>query len=258
MSRRLRVDGDSPPEEVDVFFKALVQRANQRALRLPRRGQPAVGALDDGLLRSLARMEEIGLFPLQLVLLPSERVPLHIFEDRYKELIGEAVASHGEFGLVYADDQGVREVGTRARVAQVITSFPDGRMNVLVEGGERFRLDELTSGRSFHTGLVSALEDDDDPAEPAAIERALQLFERLREVTGSDVDVPAADAAQLSFALAGRVELPPDEKLELLGEVSERRRMERVAELFEAAVTTAEHVRTAAERAASNGRVQLG
>ena len=203
-------------------------------------------------------MEEIGLFPLQLVLLPSERVPLHIFEERYKELIGEVVASHGEFGLVYADDDGVRDVGTRARVAQVITRFPDGRMNVLVEGIERFRLDEVTSGRSFHTALVSALEDDDDPAEPAVIEQALRLFDRLREVTGSEVDAPDADVAQLSFALAGRVELPPEDKLELLGEVSERRRLARVAELFTAAVAAAEHIRRAAERAASNGRVQLG
>ena len=203
-------------------------------------------------------MEEIGLFPLQLVLLPSERVPLHIFEERYKELIGEAVASEGEFGLVYADDQGVRDVGTRARVAQVLTRFPDGRMNVLVEGVERFRLDELTSGRSFDTALVSVLEDDDDPAEPAVVERALRLFERLREVTGSDVEAPEADSPQLSYALAGRVELPSDDKLELLGEVSERRRMERVAELFETAVASAEHIRVAAERAVSNGRVQLG
>ena len=203
-------------------------------------------------------MEEIGLFPLQLVLLPSERVPLHIFEDRYKELIAEVVASHGEFGLVYADDEGVRDVGTRARVAQVIARFTDGRMNVLVEGGERFHLDELTSGRSFQTGRVSAFDDEEDPAEPAVIERALRLFERLREVSGSDVDVPEADAGQLSFVLAGRVELPVEEKLELLGDVSERRRMEKVAELFEAALATAEHVRTAAERGASNGRVQLG
>ena len=203
-------------------------------------------------------MEEIGLFPLQLVLLPSERVPLHIFEERYKELIGEAVASESEFGLVYADDQGVRDVGTRARVAQVLTRFPDGRMNVLVEGVERFRLDELTSGRSFDTALVSVLEDDDDPAEPGVVERALRLFERLREVTGSDVEAPEAGSPQLSYALAGRVELPPEDKLELLGEVSERRRMERVADLFETAVASAEHIRVAAERAVSNGRVQLG
>ena len=65
-------------------------------------------------------MTEIGLFPLPLVLLPTERVPLHIFEERYRELIGECLDSGDEFGLVYADDDGVRDVGTRARVAEVL------------------------------------------------------------------------------------------------------------------------------------------
>lgn len=203
-------------------------------------------------------MEEIGLFPLELVLLPTERVPLHVFEERYKELIGECIDSDTEFGLVYADDDGLRKVGTRARVARVLTRFPDGRLDVLVEGGQRFLLEELVAGRSFQTGRVSALHDDDDPAEGSGIERAVGLFGRLREITGSQVEVPDASDSQLSFALAGRVELPVQEKLELLGELSERRRIARVGELFEAAVTRAEHVRTAAERAAGNGRIELG
>jgi len=203
-------------------------------------------------------MDEIGLFPLQLVLLPTELIPLHVFEDRYKELIGECLEHDAEFGLVYADDDGLREFGTRARVAQVLTTFPDGRLNVLVQGGERFRLDELTTGRSFHTGRVSTVADDDDPAGAEAVARALHAFERLREVTGSDVEVPDGAAELLSFELAGKVELPADDKLELLGERSERRRLDRVADLLTAAVERAERARLAAERARSNGRVDLG
>src|SRR6516165_8744487 len=83
---------------------------------------------------------EIGLFPLELVLLPSERVPLHIFEPRYKELIGECLRSGEEFGLVLQDEQGRREIGTKAVVVEVLQVFDDGRMNVVVEGHERFRL----------------------------------------------------------------------------------------------------------------------
>ena len=203
-------------------------------------------------------MDEIGLFPLEIVLLPTERVPLHIFEERYKELLGECIDAEAEFGLVYADDQGVRDVGTRARVERVLNEFPDGRMDVLVEGGERFLLEELTSGRSFQTGRVSALEDEEDRPEQDEVERALGLFERLRQLTGSDVEPPDPSDAQLSFALAGRVELPVDAKLELLSETSERRRLARVGELFESVVSRAEHVRHASERAATNGRVELG
>jgi Lon protease-like protein len=203
-------------------------------------------------------MTELGLFPLGVVLLPTEQLPLHIFEDRYKELIGECLADDGEFGLVYADDDGLRDLGTRARVVEVLTRFEDGRLNILVEGGERFRLTELTDGRSFNTGLVTGIEDVHDPAEGAAVDEALRLFGALREVTGSAVEAPDRGDAQLSFAMAAKVELPVDEKLALLAETSERLRLERVQELLANALLTAQRVRRAAERAATNGKVDLG
>jgi len=203
-------------------------------------------------------MTEIGLFPLPLVLLPTERLPLHIFEERYRELIGECLDSGDEFGLVYADDDGVRDVGTRARVTEVLARLADGRMDVLVEGGDRFRLLELTTGRSFHTGVVAPVEDEGVPAGSDAVERALRLFDRLRELTGSEVDVPEADVAQLSYVLAARVEFSPRDKLELLSDVSERSRLDRLCDLLETATATARSVRGAAERAATNGRVQQG
>ncbi len=203
-------------------------------------------------------MEELGLFPLGIVLLPTEQLPLHIFEDRYKELIGECLEENADFGLVYADEEGIRDVGTRARVVQVLTRFEDGRLNVLVEGRERFRLGELTVGRSFQTGEVTPLRDEDDPAGSAVVEEALRLFGMLREATGSEVEPPGAADAQLSFALAGKVELSAEAKLELLREPSERRRLERVQDLLESAVLTAQRVRRAAERASTNGRLDLG
>lgn len=203
-------------------------------------------------------MIELGLFPLQLVLLPTERVPLHIFEERYKELIGECLEGEEEFGLVYADDNGIREIGTRAGIIEVLAQFEDGRMNIVVEGRDRFRLLELTSGRSFNTGAVSPVVDGDDPPEPDSVERALGLFVRLRELTGSDVEMPEATTEQLSYVLAGRVELAAEIKLELLEEISERVRLERVCELLEGAAVTFERQQRAAERAATNGRVHLG
>ena len=203
-------------------------------------------------------MDEIGLFPLGIVLLPTEQLPLHIFEDRYKELVDECLEQDGEFGLVYADDDGLRDLGTRARVVEVLTRFEDGRLNILVEGGDRFRLVELTDGRSFSTGLVTPIEDVDDSAEAAAVDEALRLFGLLREVTESEVDAPERELSQLSFALAGKVELPADDKLGLLAETSERLRMELVQELLANAVLTAQRVRRAAERASTNGKVDLG
>ena len=71
-------------------------------------------------------MDEIGLFPLGLVLLPAEQVPLHIFEPRYRELIGESLEEETPFGVVYADEDGLRQVGTLATVTEVTSGSPTG------------------------------------------------------------------------------------------------------------------------------------
>jgi Lon protease-like protein len=200
-------------------------------------------------------MSELGLFPLGIVLLPTEQIPLHIFEDRYQELIGECLAEEREFGLVYADDAGLREIGTRAAVTEVLDRFDDGRMNIVVEGRERFRLLELTEGRSFHTGLVEPVADVQDAADPKDAERAVELFHRLVELTGAEVEEPRLDVAQLSFELAGRFEFAPELKQRLLQLTSERRRMQLLAELLEGAAVAVEREREIAKRAEGNGKV---
>jgi Lon protease-like protein len=202
-------------------------------------------------------MEEIGLFPLGMVLLPTEQVSLHIFEERYKELIGECLAQDREFGLVRADSAGIREIGTRAAVLRVVARFDDGRMDVVVEGHDRFKLLELTDGRMFNTGEISPVLDEDDPADTATIDRALELFRRLRDLTASDVEVPTADTTQLSYALAARVELDVEVKQALLEQTSERKRLESVCDQLVEVSAIVERQRRAAERAATNGRVDL-
>ena len=143
------------------------------------------------------------------MLLPSEQIPLHIFEDRYQELIGECLQEQREFGLVYADEDGLRKIGTRAAVTEVLDRFEDGRLNIVAEGRTRFRLVELTAGRSFQTGIVEDVADEQDAADPADTEHALELFHRLVALTGAEVEEPRLDVAQLSFELAGRFEFAP-------------------------------------------------
>jgi len=200
-------------------------------------------------------MSEIGLFPLQLVLLPTERVPLHIFEPRYRELIGESLERGAPFGIVYADEDGLRQIGTLATVTEVVERFDDGRLNILVEGGTRFRLLELTEGRAFVTGRVEPVADQHDPAEPADVERALTLFARLVELTSSDVEPPDPETPELSFAIAGCFDFAPELKQELLDESSERIRLARLCELLSIAAETVERQKEIAVRAQSNGKV---
>jgi Lon protease-like protein len=200
-------------------------------------------------------MDEIGLFPLGMVLLPMEQVPLHIFEPRYQELVAECLGHDREFGLVYADEDGLQAIGTRAAVTEVVDRFDDGRLDIVVEGGDRFRLAELTTGRSFQTGRVEPLVDVPDPAPATEVARAMELFDHVLAVTGSEVNPPEMSLSQLSFALAGRFELAPALKQDLLRRTSERERLEVVCEILEKAGAAAERHREIQERAAGNGKV---
>ena len=202
-------------------------------------------------------MDEIGLFPLGIVLLPMEQVPLHIFEPRYRNLITQCLENEREFGLVFADEDGLRAIGTRAAVTEVLERFDDGRLNIVVEGGERFRLVEVNEGESFHTGEIEPVVDQPDPADEETKEQALALFRRLVELTGSDVEEPEPEVAggQLSFALASRFEFAPPVKQELLQSTSERMRLVRLCELLENAVELVARQEEIAGRARTNGKV---
>jgi Lon protease-like protein len=198
-------------------------------------------------------VDEIGLFPLGIVLLPTEIVPLHVFEDRYKELIGECLELEQEFGLVYADEDGVRETGTRARVADVIERFDDGRMNVLVEGVARFKVSRLTRGRSFMTAEVETVEDEWDEPDPEAVVRATESFRALAAAVEAEPAEPDETSPRLSFELAATVELPVDSKQELLELRSEQARLALLADLLDAALAGLEAARELESRAKQNG-----
>jgi Lon protease-like protein len=200
-------------------------------------------------------VDELGLFPLPLVLLPTEQIPLHVFEERYKELIEECLESGGEFGLVLTEDEGVREVGTRAAVVDVLERFDDGRLNIAVEGRERFRVVELTEGRSFHTAHVEPLEDaTPGPAGTAAAEKALVRYRRLARVAEADIEEPDARSPVLSFELAARVDFGVQRKQTLLELRSEPERLELVSRLLVDAARILTRERDMKEVAQKNGK----
>jgi Lon protease-like protein len=200
-------------------------------------------------------VEEIGLFPLATVLLPTERIPLHIFEPRYRELIAECIDEGREFGLILADDDGLRDVGTRAAVTQVLERFDDGRLNIVVEGRERFRLVELTSGRTFQTGEIEPVVDLGDEPDPGEVERAVTLLRRLGEIAGADVENVSVETSAPSFELAARVEFEPRIKQTLLEQRSEPERLQTLADLLERAAQLLELQQAGSKLAQTNGRV---
>jgi len=198
----------------------------------------------------------IGLFPLGIVLLPGERVPLHIFEPRYRELIGECVEDAGEFGMLLADDAGVREIGTTAAVVEVVERFDDGRLNIVVEGRERFRLLEETTGRSFMTGEVSPLGDATEQPSAAETDRCLAAYRLVAAAAEAEPEEPGPEVELLSYWIAARVDFGTDVKQELLELRSERERVVRLAGLLDRAREAITWAKTARERASTNGRVE--
>ena len=199
---------------------------------------------------------ELGLFPLNLVLLPGEQAPLHVFEPRYKELIGECLDEGVEFGLVLADDDGMREVGTRAGVVEVLDRFPDGRLNVVVEGRERFRLLEVSEGPSFATAQVTELEDEGEVPSEEEVEECLAAYHRVVKAAEADLEDLDLAAESIAFQIAARVDFGTEIKQGLLELRSERERVIRLAPMLNRAAEAVEREREIRERASGNGRVE--
>ncbi|MDQ3877435.1 MAG: LON peptidase substrate-binding domain-containing protein [Actinomycetota bacterium] len=202
---------------------------------------------------------EIGLFPLGLVLVPGESIPLHIFEDRYKELIDLCIDRSDVFGIVLTDDEELRSVGTTARIAEVATRYPDGRLDIVVTGVDRFRVIEVSpSKESFLKARVQILNDDADevPLE-GNVEGCVAAYRELADEVG--VDTVSLDmSGDVSFQIIATVDLGPEIKQEFLELTSEQERVQRLAIALHAARDAVARRNAIAERAAGNGHIRFG
>jgi Lon protease-like protein len=200
---------------------------------------------------------DFPLFPLPVVLLPTEVIPLHIFEDRYKTMISLCIDEGSEFGIVWLADDGLKEIGCTARVAEVLEEMEDGRMNVLVRGGSPFRLLEKQEDHVYPAGKVELLGDlgagDDDEAGGEARERYADLLERI-----TDERPESAALEELSaYEMAASIEIDLEVKQGLLELRSEEERLRLLARLFKAGIKRVEMARNIADRAGKNGKVKF-
>src|SRR5436305_15050857 len=109
---------------------------------------------------------EFPLFLLPIVALPGELIPLHVFEERYKKMIGDCLEAESEFGIVWLSDESLREVGCAARIERVLERMEDGRMNVVVRGTRPFRVLERQSHLAYPAGVVDFVEDRNQQPDP--------------------------------------------------------------------------------------------
>jgi ATP-dependent Lon protease len=204
-----------------------------------------------------SRVTEIGLFPLAIVLVPDEQIPLHIFEPRYKELIGECLEREVTFGLVLADDDGMREVGTHAAVIEVLERFADGRLNIVAEGRARFRILRETSGRSFATAEVAAVVDaEEERPSDDDVRRCHDAYLRVVEAADAEPDELDLQSGNIAFQIAARLDLGAPSKQRLLELDSERDRLALLEPLLAEAAEALERGRAISQRAMTNGHVE--
>ncbi len=193
------------------------------------------------------------MFPLQLVLFPNATLPLHIFEERYKEMIGRAIAAQAEFGVVQAGERGIVNTGCTAVVERVLRRDADGQLDILVVGRRRFEILVLNDEEPFLRGAVDYFDDDEfGPVPPETLRLAIERYQELREIKGDEIAEPDLTASQLSFRLAQPI---PDLDFRqlLLATRSEAERMKQVAEFLSGYVSKERAIAHMRETAPRNG-----
>jgi Lon protease-like protein len=201
--------------------------------------------------------ESFPLFPLGLVLLPGELVPLHIFEERYKIMIGECLEQERDFGIIWLSDDGLKEVGCAARITRVLERFEDGRLNILVEGTTPFRMERRIGDMAYPAGDIVLL-DDEPGGDDEALERARTTYADLVEQVTDTRPEPEALAGLDAYGMAATVEIAPAAKQALLELRSEPARLEQLEALFAEALQRIRMAERAAKRASGNGHLNPG
>lgn len=219
----------------------------------------------------------LPLFPLEVVLFPGTPLPLHIFEPRYKDLISECLENKTRFGIVRAKaaqegeseeeeeeenteaeaaeqeaEPALADVGCTAEIVAVTKTYPDGRMDIVTEGRERFEVLDLDEQRSFLRADVLYFDDETGNAAAEAVARAVKLHGEILAIAGAKQSLPE-ELKQISFHLAGSLPLDLDFKQALLEMRSESKRIEAVITAFEAILPKLRRTVQLRQRAGGNG-----
>ena len=197
-------------------------------------------------------------FPLGLVALPSEYVPLHIFEARYRTMVAECLERDRELGIVWLSDEELKPIGCAVAIERVLERMEDGRINILTRGTRPFRLIERQDDLAYPAGTVEFLGDRDEEPDEAATAAARDAYAALVvEATDAEPDAERL-AAMTAYDMAATVDFGLEAKQGLLELRSENARLRLLAQLMRAALKRFEFVDRAQARARSNGKVRFG
>jgi Lon protease-like protein len=199
----------------------------------------------------------LPLFPLSLVLLPGMPLPLHIFEERYKEMMADVIPKETEFGIVLAKDEGIVSIGCTAVVQKLVQRYPDGRLDLLAIGLRRFEIESLDEDKSYLRANVGFFDDEEEqgPSRELLL-KARAAYGKLLVLENPDIAIePNFDSPRLSFQLAQFI-LDADKRQTLLTLRSEDERLEYVTKIVPDYVFQREQMALAQRLAPLNGHAK--
>ena len=202
-------------------------------------------------------VREFPLFPLALVALPGEVVPLHIFEERYKTMMEHCLAEESEFGIVWLADDGLREIGCACEITEVVERKDDGQLDILTRGTRPFQVVEREDQLPYPAGTVTFLHDRDEPLDDPVAALARETYAELVERATDNRPEALLLAQMTAYDMAATVDFGLEAKQGLLDLRAENARLRLVTRLFRAAMKRIEFVSHAQTRARSNGKVRF-
>ncbi len=203
----------------------------------------------------MSTIDDLPLFPLGLVLYPHEQVPLHIFEERYKDLMAFCTTHDAPFGVVLAEEGSIASIGCTAHIQRILRRYENGSADLIAEGRERFRIEEVFDDRaSYYTADVTLIADTSDEVDPSLRERMITQHMKLLELAGRTVRPGLYQTDQpLSFVLAQNAGLSLEQKQEVLQLRTELERVNYLVEHFGRLIPQVEQQEDVQRRVKSNG-----
>ncbi|HET6840094.1 MAG TPA: LON peptidase substrate-binding domain-containing protein [Candidatus Angelobacter sp.] len=200
-------------------------------------------------------MSLLPLFPLDIVLFPGVPLPLHIFEPRYKEMVAECIHNKTPFGMVRAKKDTLSEIGCSAAILSIVKKYPDGRMDIVAEGRQRFEILQVKQERSFLQGEVGFFEDEPSLVNKSDQATVVQLHEQLFQVLGEPPEPDPPANLLLSFRLAHELPVDLDFKQAILEMKSESERINTLIEYYRSTIPKVEKALRVRDLASGNGHV---
>jgi Lon protease-like protein len=204
-----------------------------------------------------ASVKDFPLFALGIVALPTESVPLHVFEQRYRTMIEECLDGESEFGIVWLSEDELKPIGCACEIERVLERMDDGRLTILVRGTRVFRLLQRQDDLPYPAGIVEFVAEREEAPDREAAREARELYaELVEQATDRTLDEQELDAMD-AYGMAATIDFGAEAKQELLELRSENARLRLLTLLLRAAIKQLELLERAELRARSNGKVYL-